>query len=218
MVDPGYFRTRFVPKDERSRIWRVLAGEFQRRIDAQGAVIDLGAGYCNLINNLTARERHALDIWPDFVKHAASDVVTHICSVTDMRAIADGSFDAAVASNLLEHLEWNEVEKANGEVWRVLKPGGRFVVLQPNYRYCSAEYFDDYTHRTPFSHVSLRDFLEARGWRVSELIPRFVPLIMKGWMPLHPLLTRLYLKSPIRPLARQMLVVVEKAADSCCRL
>ncbi len=214
MHNPGYFTTRFPHLEKRSRVWRVLAGEFQRWIEPDWAVIDLGAGYCDLINNLRARERHALDVWPEVVKFAAPGVVAHVASVTDMRELAYDRFDAAFASNLLEHLEWAELRKASNEIRRILKPGGRLVLLQPNYRYAYREYFDDYTHRIALSDISIRDFLESCGWKIVELIPRFVPLTIRGWMPLCSVLMKLYLRSPLKPFARQMLVVAEKGQES----
>ena len=178
------------------------------------SVIDLGAGYCDLVNHLRVRERHAIDLWPGFVQHAAPGVTTHVGSVTDMKDLASASFDAAVSSNLLEHLEWAELDRCESEVRRILKPGGRWILLQPNYRYASSEYFDDYTHRIPISHVSLRDFLAAHGWDILKLIPRFVPLQHKSWMPLVPALMHIYLRSPIRPFAKQMFVVARKGTSA----
>jgi len=79
--------------------------------------------------------------------------------------------------------------------------------LQPNYRYCAAEYFDDYTHVTIWSHVSLADFLEANGFEVIEVRPRFLPLTVKSRLPVWPLLIGAYLASPVKPLGKQMLLV-----------
>jgi hypothetical protein len=46
-------------------------------------------------------------------------------------------------------------------------------ILQPNYYYAFREYFDDYTHRTVYSHISICDFLEVHDYRVTRCVPRF---------------------------------------------
>jgi SAM-dependent methyltransferase len=51
--------------------------------------------------------------------------------VGDMRALpfGDGEFDAVVSSYAIDHLRRDERPKAIGEVARVLKPGGEFLLL-----------------------------------------------------------------------------------------
>ena len=78
--------------------------------------------------------------------------------------------------------------------------------MQPNYRYAYREYFDDYTHVTPYSHVSVSDFLTAHGYRVRKVVPRFMPLTMKSRIPVSSWLIGAYLASPIKPLGKQMLI------------
>jgi hypothetical protein len=82
-------------------------------------------------------------------------------------------------------------------------------LIQPNYRYSYKEYFDDYTHVTVFSHVSLQDFLTANDFRILDCRPRFLPLTIKSRLPVHPLLIRAYLASPLKPQGKQMLVLAE---------
>ena len=82
-------------------------------------------------------------------------------------------------------------------------------ILQPNYRRAYKEYFDDYTHVTVYSDVSLCDFLEAHGWRVIECVPGFLPFSLKSGLPVQPWLIRLYLRLPWKPLAKQMFVRAE---------
>jgi hypothetical protein len=88
----------------------------------------------------------------------------------------------------------------------VLSPGGTLNILQPNYRLCSNEYFDDYTHVSIYSDRSLCDFLRAHGLRVLECQARFLPLTIKSRLPVSPALIRAYLASPVKPLAKQMFV------------
>jgi hypothetical protein len=93
---------------------------------------------------------------------------------------------------------------------RVLQPGGRLILLQPNYRLRPGEYFDDYTHISVYSDRSLPDLLSACGLKVVDVQARFLPQSMKSRFSALTWLVPLYLRSPIRPLAGQMLVVAER--------
>ena len=79
-------------------------------------------------------------------------------------------------------------------------------MLQPNFYYAYRDYFDDYTHTTVYSHVSICDFLEANSYEVLTCKPRFLPLTLKSRLKVSPLLIRMYLMSPLKPLGKQMLV------------
>jgi len=95
----------------------------------------------------------------------------------------------------------------------VLKAGGRLIVLQPNFKYCYREYFDDYTHRLIFTDVSLRDALVAWDFEILKVIPRLLPFSMQSRLPKVPALISLYLRLPVRPLAKQMYVVAKAKKD-----
>jgi ubiquinone/menaquinone biosynthesis C-methylase UbiE len=202
-----YFRARFVPEKGRAETWRVICHHLRRFIPADARVLDLGAGYCSFVNAVRAGDKHALDVHPGFVEFAASDVHTHVGRCDDLSMFPAHRFDTVFASNLFEHLAGSELDDTLREVRRVLQPGGRLLLIQPNFRYCVREYFDDYTHRTVFTHVSLADLLRAHGFEVERVTPRFLPLTFKSRLPAWPWLVDLYLRSPWRPLGRQMLVV-----------
>jgi len=66
-------------------------------------------------------------------------------------------------------------------------------------------------HVTIFTDTSLADFVTAAGFRITRLEPRFMPFSMKSSvLPIARWLIRLYLRSPIRPFAGQMLLVAVK--------
>ena len=88
-----------------------------------------------------------------------------------------------------------------------LTSDGVLTILQPNYAYAYREYFDDYTHISVWSHISLADFLGANGFEIAEQHPRFLPLTIKSRLPVSPILIRAYLMSPIKPMGKQMLFV-----------
>jgi hypothetical protein len=87
-----------------------------------------------------------------------------------------------------------------------LSPRGTLNILQPNYRYAYREYFDDYTHVSVYSHVSIADFLSANGYDIIDVQPRFLPLTVKSRLPVWSPLIGLYLNSPVKFAGKQMLV------------
>ena len=206
MID-GYHDTRLAHDPRRSGVWSALwQYYFRHRIRPTDTVLDLGCGYGDFINNVTAARRIAVDLWPGMTDHLADGVEAIVSPVSDLSAIADGSVDYAFASNLFEHVSQEEFARALASLAAKLSPSGSLTILQPNYRYAFREYFDDYTHVSVYSHISLADFLAANGFEVVETHPRFLPLSVKSRLPTWGPLIGLYLKSPFKPLGKQMLI------------
>jgi SAM-dependent methyltransferase len=207
MPERSYHDTRLPYDQKREVLWSALwDGYFQKIIRPQDTVLELGAGYAHFINNVRAARRVAIDLWPGLADHAAKGVDVHIGSCADLAFLEDHSVDFAFASNLFEHLTQDMLAGVLKALTAKLKPTGCLTILQPNYRFAYREYFDDYTHVTVYSDVSLRDFLTAHGFRVIDFRPRFLPLTVKSRWPIHPWLIRLYLASPIKFMGKQMLL------------
>ena len=69
-----------------------------------------------------------------------------------MAPITDDTVDVCFSSNFLEHLPSKAaVAGALAEIWRVMRPGGIYVALQPNIRFCANVYWDfwDQHRRSP---------------------------------------------------------------------
>lgn len=210
-----YFQTRLPFDPRRAVVWKEICRYLLQRklIVANGVVADIGAGYGEFINHIDARERHAVDISGDLADYFAKDVTLHVHSCASMPSLADGHFDVAFSSNVFEHLTREELDATLAEVWRILKPGGRLLLVQPNFKYCATSYFDDYTHLQVFTHVSLADLLASRRFEVVHVEGRFLPLSVKSTrLPVRASLIRAYLALPFKPMAGQMLVVAEKPA------
>lgn len=206
-MSDGYHASRFAPDPRRDVLWRTLWRHyFSRRIGTSDCVLDLGSGYGSFINQVVAGRRIAVDAWPDFAAHLAPGIEAVVGDVTELGFLDDGGVDFAFASNLFEHLPQAAFAKVLDSLRAKFSPRGTLTILQPNYRYAYREYFDDYTHVAIYSHVSLADFLCAQGWEVLEVRPRFLPLTIKSRLPVHPLLIRAYLASPIKPGGKQMLI------------
>jgi SAM-dependent methyltransferase len=206
-MNEGYHDSRLTHDPKRDVVWKALwRYYFRHHIKPRDTVLDLGCGYGEFINNVSAKRRIALDLWPDFPHYMASDVETVIAPVTDMSALEDGTIDYAFASNLFEHISQADLALVLDGLRAKLSKGGQLTLLQPNYRFCSSEYFDDYTHISIWSHISLADFLTANGFEVTAVHPRFLPLTVKSRLPVWPPLIGMYLMSPVKPLGKQMLL------------
>jgi SAM-dependent methyltransferase len=203
----GYHETRLAYDARRDVLWKTLcAAFFQGLAPPDGCVLELGAGYGHFINHIRCTRRIALDRWEGMMQYLAPGVEGHLGDVTDLRAIVPRSVDFVFASNLFEHLTQSDFASVLEQLREKLKPGGTLNILQPNYRFAYREYFDDYTHVAVYSDRSLTDFLAARGYRVIDCRPRFLPLTVKSRLPVSPLLIRLYLALPFKPLGKQMLI------------
>ena len=207
MNSDDYHNTRFTPDPRRRVLWQTLvAGVFQKQIPPDGVVLELGAGYGDFINAVRARRRIAVDCWAGMTAHLAPGVESLITSVTQLDGVTDNSVDYVFASNCFEHLSRQELLDCLVQLRRKMKPGARLAILQPNFKYCVREYFDDYTHVSIHTDRSLCDLLAANDFKIESCVPRFLPLTIKSRAPVHPLLIRLYLASPFKPFAKQMLI------------
>lgn len=203
----SYHETRFAHDDRRQVLWRTLCRHYFQRMVAPGdAVLELGCGYGDFINHIQCARKIAVDQWAGAADYLKPEVEAKIGNIADLSAIQARSIDFVFASNVFEHLPQPEFAACLAEVRRVLRPGGTLNIVQPNYRFCCNEYFDDYTHVSIYSDRSLCDFLRAQGLRVLECQARFLPLTIKSRLPVSPALIRAYLASPVKPLAKQMFV------------
>lgn len=182
----------------RDAVWRALCDKvFQRYIPTDSTVLDLGAGRGEFTRAVKARRRIAVDLNPilaDFV----GDAEALVTDATDLGAIPDESVDVVFSSNLLEHLPGtDQVVAALRESHRVLRPGGRIIVMMPNITYVKGQFWDYLDHVTPLNHRSLVEALIMGGFGVERVVPRFMPYAVntKG-VPQRGWIVRLYLSMP----------------------
>jgi SAM-dependent methyltransferase len=209
---PSYLESRFRPDERRELLWKLIADHLSRWWQPDSDVLDVGAGYCSFINAVSARRRVAVDVHGRLSEFAQTGVECVECSATQLQ-LETSSFDVVFSSNLLEHLDRAEIRRALAEFHRVLRKRGRLILIQPNYRLCSSAYFDDYTHVTPLSDRSLADLLTVSGFHPIVVRARFMPLTLRSRASKLSFLVPLYLRSPWRPFAGQMLLIAERSAE-----
>jgi SAM-dependent methyltransferase len=206
-MNPGYHDTRFDFDPRREVLWATLCEcYFQKLVSPDDCVLDIGAGYGQFINNIRAKHRIAFDCWPGMLGFLKADVEGIVSPATDLSAVGDGTVDFVLASNVFEHLTREELAIVLEQIRRKLKVSGTLTILQPNYRFAYKEYFDDYTHVAIYSDRSMCDVLVANGFRIEQCQPRFLPLTIRSSFPVSPFLIRTYLRLPVKPFGKQMLI------------
>lgn len=189
------YARRFTPDLRfRNEMWNILCTNFfQGYIPKNSHVLEIGAGYCEFINNIQAQQKTALDINPDVKLYATQGVKVTLNSTTLMESIPDESIDVVFASNLFEHLTRDEITSTFREVYRVLTSDGRFMVLQPNIRFCARDYWMFFDHITPIDDRAFVEALEINGFETITVIDRFLPYTTKSRLPKSLFLIRMYL-------------------------
>lgn len=213
------YRNRFSQTSAyRQKVWQVLTAEFfQRWIPPESTVLDLGCGYGEFINNISAARKYAMDLNPDARQHL--DPAVHFleqdCST--IWELSDASLDTVFTSNFFEHLPDKQCLKQTlRQAFRCLKPGGRLIAMGPNVKYLPGLHWDFFDHHTILTEASLAEVLEMVGFRMEQVTPRFLPYTMVN-APQYPLFClRIYLALPwlwwIK--GRQFLVIAVKPPES----
>jgi SAM-dependent methyltransferase len=207
------YRFRFPEADRRKkdRVWQALcAGFFQRFVREGDAMLDLGCGYGEFSRYIKAGRKYAVDLNPESARFLPADVEFHQADARKLSFLESETVNVAFASNFFEHLPTKSVmDEVLAEVWRVLVPGGRFVVLQPNVRLVPGEYWDFYDHVLPLSDRSCAEAFGKAGYHVDELIPRFLPYTTRSRLPQHPFFVSAYLRLPfLWPFIGKQLLIV----------
>lgn len=214
----GIYQRRFAETglDNRKRVWRTLCRcYFDKLVPADSSILDVACGYGEFINNIRAGTKYAIDMNPDSRRHLEADVRFTQTRADDLSHLPDNGLDRAFTSNFLEHLpDKAACDAVLQEVLRILKPGGRFIIMGPNIRFAYREYWDFYDHYLPLSHRSLAEGLETNGFEVVSMAARFLPYTMANKRPTHDFLIRAYLAFPPawRIMGKQFLIVAEKPA------
>ena len=225
MTDPGQqelqslYERRFRGQaDYRRRVWEVLIRQFfDRYIPAQGAVLDLGCGYGEFINQVRARARYAMDLNQSAAQHLEPGIELFAQDCSADWPLPPDSLDLVFSSNFFEHLpDKAALGRTLRQAWRALKPGGRLIAVGPNIKYVHAAYWDFWDHTLPLTELSLSEGLEANGFAIERCFARFLPYTMVN-APRYPIfLLSLYLKMPLAWsfFGKQFLLIARKTGPS----
>ena len=202
--------------DRRNRIWRTFCSHlFQQFIPKDSKILDVACGYCEFLNNIEGKEKIGLDINPHMKKFAGEGVTVLPISFTQMKeTLEENAFDVVFCSNFLEHLDSkNQVLQVFENAFYCLKPGGRFIILQPNILYTKERYWLFIDHKMPLTDYALIEAGYSVGMKLVKKISRCLPYGVQNRYLQKSFLAWWYLK--LMPwssffFGQQSLVIMEK--------
>ena len=121
---------------------------------------------------------HGVDISTEAQEYAENFPV-EVCDIeSEKLPFEDDTFDVIYSKSFIEHLYYPE--RYLEEAFRVLKPGGILITLVPDWESNYKIYFDDFTHRTPFTNIALEDAYKMYGFsEVNVFKFRQLPIVWK---------------------------------------
>jgi len=181
---------------------RLASHLFDRYRMAKGMkILDTGCGRGELLEGFDrlGLEVTGLDRSPSAIEQLQRFHVGYCDLGRDAFPFPDAAFDVVFSKSMIEH--FYEPDHFLSESLRVLKPGGRLIVLTPDWVTQMPIFYDDHTHRRPYTVSALDDLLRLVGlqnvtsqlfyqlpivWRypplkcLSRLLQPFVPVTWKS--------------------------------------
>lgn len=113
-------------EDESESSYRLLADWMSGRADS--AILEIGCGSGALLKRVGGKMKIGLE--PSLPLLAHAEGFSGVIATATRLPFRDGSFDLVFFKHSLHHVE--DKEKGVAEAARVLRPGGRLVVIEPN--------------------------------------------------------------------------------------
>ena len=141
---------------------RLLEVALRERVEGASLALDLGSAdgpSAAWFREATGRTA-ALDIDPRGLG------VDGVCGSALALPFANDTFDAVAAFDVIEHCDPEDA--ALGEVLRVLRPGGRFLMSVPAYTWAWSDFDVANGHHRRYTRARAAAALEAAGFRVDR--------------------------------------------------
>jgi len=117
-------------------------------------ILDNGCGRGDFLRGF---EKCGMEVYGTDYEKIFDGVYAGINLETDKLPFEDNYFDVVFTKSVIEHIHKPEIYL--NEMYRVLKPGGRIIVMVPDWHSCMYMYYDDYSHVHPYTMLGLYDTL-----------------------------------------------------------
>jgi len=212
MKNYNLYENRFKDLNKRNQTIKIINRHFfQKFIKPSDNVLDYGSGYCEFINNINCSKKFALDIDPKFKKYVNKDVKFVLSNGIKIN-IPEISIDKVFVSNVFEHIEREKIPVIVQEFYRILKKNGEVLVLQPNIRFLTKDFWRFFDHITPIDDRALDEIFILNKFTLVKKILKFLPYTTKDSYPQSSFFIKTYLIFPFfwKIFGRQSFLVFRK--------
>lgn len=159
-----------------------------------GRVLDIGCGsFPFFLSNTRFAEKFGIDKHPDMEKFAELGIRPRTCDFEKDGRIPfeDGTFDVVTMLAVIEHLEPSRVPPLWNEIYRVLKPGGRYIFTTPaawsdkllrfmaKMNLVSSEEIDE--HKDCYTHAKIKSIAAKTVFSGSEIKLGYFEMFLNLW-------------------------------------
>ena len=150
---------------------RLIDMHFPEELDAH--ILEIGCGHGALIyyaKEVGYNHLEGVDISLEQIEEAwklgLKNNIRHGDLMETVSKSADKSYDAIVALDVIEHMTKNELLDLVGELYRVIRDGGKLILHMPNAAspFFGRVRYGDYTHEQAFTQSSLSQLLITYGF------------------------------------------------------
>ena len=121
---------------------------------------------------------------------------------SDIWPYNDNSFDILYSKSFIEHL--TDPSCYFKQAYRILKPGGIILSLTPDWEVNYKKFYDDFTHKSPFTYVSLQNIMHYSGFLDTSVFKlRQLPITWR-YPILNPVLDLLIPFIPVRTTSKYL--------------
>lgn len=127
-------------------------------------ILELGCGRGEFLNEFKKKNMKVTGIDLSNYAKVKFDIDVIICDLSaNIVPLENDTFDVVFSKSFIEHFYFPE--KIFSDANRLLKPSGKFINLTPEWDYVYKNFYEDYTHRTPFTKASCRDIHLINGFK-----------------------------------------------------
>jgi len=139
-------------------------------LNSNSSVLELGCGRGEFLNEFTnlGMKGFGVDL-SNFAENFCKNAEIKVADITkESLPYPDNFFDIVYSKSFIEHFYYPE--ELFKEAYRVLKPSGIFINLTPEWKYIYISFYEDFTHRTPFTKKSLHDIYLVSGFKDVKVV------------------------------------------------